>query len=196
MAAAAGLDPVAFRLKNLSDQRMIDVLKTAAARFGWKESVHPSGRGIGVACASDAGTYVATIAEIQVEKNGNIKVKRLLHAQDMGFVINPEGARLQMEGSLTMGMGYALTEEVTFKGGKILTNNFDTYDIPRFSWLPKLETILMDNRKTPPGGGGEPAIICVGAAIANALFDTTGARLYQMPMTAARVREAAAQVKK
>ncbi len=120
----------------------------------------------------------------------------MLHAQDMGFVINPEGARIQMEGALTMGMGYALTEEIDFKGGKVLTNNFDTYDIPRFSWLPDIETILMDNPETPPAGGGEPGIVCVGAAIANALFDATGARLYQMPMTAARVREAIGKTKK
>ena len=196
MAAEAGLDPVVFRLRNLADQRMITTLKTAASRFGWKESAHPSGRGVGVACAADAGACVATIAEIQVEQSGSIRVKRLVHAQDMGFVVNPEGATLQMEGALTMGMGYALTEEIDFKGGRILTDNFDTYDIPRFSWLPEIETILIDNPKTPSAGGGEPAIICVGAAIGNALFDAAGVRLYQMPMTAARVKEAIARIRK
>ncbi len=196
MAMGAGIDPVAFRLKNLTDQRLINTLKTAAARFGWKESIGPSGRGIGVACGKDADACVATIAEVQVEQGGKITVKRLLHAQDMGFVINPEGARLQMEGALTMGLGYALTEEIDFKGGQVLTNNFDTYDIPRFSWLPDIETILIENPETPPAGGGEPAITCVGAAIANALFDAIGARVYQMPITAARVKEAMARTKK
>ena len=196
MAAAAGVDPVSFRLRNLTDARMANVLKTAAARFGWKEIAGPTGRGVGVACAKDADTYVATAVEIHVGEDGRIRVERMVHAQDMGFAINPEGARLQMEGALTMGMGYALTEEIIFKGGRILTNNFDTYDIPRFSWLPGITTILVENRETPPGGGGEPAITCVGAAIANALFDATGARVYEMPITAARVREAVAALQK
>ena len=196
MAAEAGVDPVAFRLRNLDDPRMIKTLKTAAIRFGWKESVGPSGHGVGVACASDAGACVATMVKIVVEKDGRIRVKRMLHAQDMGFVINPEGARLQMEGALTMGLGYALTEEIDFKGGKILTDSFNSYDIPRFSWLPEIETILIDNPDTPPGGGGEPGIVCVGAAIGNALFDATGARIFQMPMTATRVKEAIEKAKK
>jgi CO/xanthine dehydrogenase Mo-binding subunit len=93
-----------------------------------------------------------------------------------------------------MGLGYALTEEVDFKGGQILNNNFDTYKIPRFSWLPKIETILVENTAVPPQGGGEPPITCVGAVIANAVFDATGIRLFQMPMTPARVKEALTKV--
>ena len=108
----------------------------------------------------------------------------------MGLVINPEGARLQMEGALTMGLGYALSEQVEFKGRQVLTQNFDTYEIPRFSTLPKIETVLVENRDLPPQGGGEPAITCVGASIANAIFDATGARLFTMAMTPERVQEA------
>ena len=89
-----------------------------------------------------------------------------------------------------MGLGYALTEEVDFNGGKILNTNFDTYEIPRFSWLPKIETILVENNDVPHQGGGEPAITCVGAVIANAVFDAAGVRLFQMPMTPVRVKEA------
>ena len=108
----------------------------------------------------------------------------------MGLVINPEGARQQIEGGLIMGLGYALTEEVDFKGGRILDANFDSYEIPRFSWLPKIETVLVENREYPPQGGGEPAIPSVGAVIASAIFDATGARLRVMPMTAERVKDA------
>jgi CO/xanthine dehydrogenase Mo-binding subunit len=117
-------------------------------------------------------------------------VKRVVCAQDMGLVVNPEGARQQMEGSITMGLGYALSEEVRFRGGEVLDRNFDTYEIPRFSWLPRIETILIDAPDQPSQGGGEPPIVCMGAVVANAVFDATGARLYQLPMTPARVKAA------
>ena len=188
MAAAAGMDPVEFRLKNLTDPRMIRVLKAAAERFGWTPAKAPSKRGYGVACGTDAGTYVATMIEAEVDaKKGKVQVKRVVCAQDMGLVVNPEGAKMQVEGCATMGLGYALTEEVHFKGGKVLETNFDTYELPRFSWLPKIETVLIDAKDSPSQGGGEPAIIVMGAVVANAVFDRTGARLFQLPMTPERV---------
>jgi nicotinate dehydrogenase subunit B len=191
MAAKTRVDPLAFRRKNLSDNRMVRTLKTAANLFGWKEGPSPSRRGQGLACGTDAGTYVATMAEVEVEReSGRVRVKRLTCAQDMGYVINPEGARLQMEGALTMGLGYALSEKVEFKGKQVLTKNFDTYEIPRFSGLPKIETVLVENPDLSPQGGGEPAITCVGAAIANAIFDATGARVFMMAMTPETVKEA------
>jgi isoquinoline 1-oxidoreductase len=194
MAATAGIDPVEFRLKNLSDPRMIRVLKAVADRFGWKPAKSPSKRGYGVACGIDAGTYVASIAEVAVDATtGNVQVKRVVCAQDMGVVINPEGATIQMEGCITMGLGYTLREEIRFKDGKILDTNFDTYDIPRFSWLPKMETVIVKADEIPPQGGGEPAIVVMGALIANAIYDATGARLLQLPMTPARVKAALQQ---
>ncbi|MEJ2537446.1 MAG: molybdopterin-dependent oxidoreductase, partial [Calditrichia bacterium] len=188
MAAKAGIDPLEFRLKNLTDQKMINVLKAAAEKFGWKPGKSPSGRGWGIACGTDAGTWVATIAEVAVDKQtGDVQVKRVVCAQDMGLAINPEGATIQMEGCITMGLGYALKEDIRFKGGQILDENFDTYQIPRFSWLPKIETVIIDNKNADPQGGGEPAIITMGAVIANAIFDAVGARVFQMPMTPERV---------
>ena len=89
-----------------------------------------------------------------------------------------------------MGLGYALSEEIHFNGGEIFDLNFDTYEIPRFSWLPKIETVLIDAKDSPPQGGGEPAIICMGAVVANAIYDATGARLFQLPMTPERIKEA------
>ncbi len=191
MAAAAGVDPVEFRVRNLSDLKMTRVLKAAADRFGWTPAKAPAKRGYGVACGIDAGTYVAAIAEVAVDaKEGNVQVKRVVCAQDMGMVINPEGAKIQMEGCITMGLGYCLTEEVHFKGGKVVDTNFDTYEIPRFSWVPKIETVILDAKDDPPQGGGEPAIIVMGAVIANAIYDATGARLLQLPMTPERVKAA------
>ncbi len=191
MASKAGIDPLEFRLKNLTDKKMRGVLVAAAEKFGWKPAKSPSGRGYGISCGIDAGTYVAHIAEVDVDKNkGSVQVKRVVCAQDMGLSINPDGAKMQMEGCITMGLGYALTEEVHFKGGQILDLNFDTYEIPRFSWLPKIETVLIDAKDSSPQGGGEPAIICMGGVIANAIFDACGARLFQLPMTPERVKEA------
>jgi CO/xanthine dehydrogenase Mo-binding subunit len=92
-----------------------------------------------------------------------------------------------------MGLGYALSEEVHFKAGEVLERNFDSYGIPRFSWLPKIESILIDERDRPASGCGEPPIVCMGAVIANAIFDAVGARLFQLPMTPERVKAALAQ---
>ena len=191
MAAKAGIDPLEFRLKNMKDDRMLGVLRAAADKFGWKPAVSPSGRGFGISCGVDSGTYVASIAEVAVDKNsGHVQVKRVVCAQDMGLVINPEGAKIQMEGCITMGLGYALTEEIHFKGGKIFDANYDSYAIPRFSWLPEIETVLIEAKNSPAQGGGEPAIINMGAVVANAIFDASGARLYQLPMTPDRIKAA------
>ncbi len=108
----------------------------------------------------------------------------------MGIVVNPDGALMQMEGCITMGLGYSLSEDLRFRGGEVLTRNFDTYELPRFSHLPEIECFLVKNDELSPQGGGEPAIVSVGAAIANAIYDATGARLFQFPMTPERVRAA------
>jgi isoquinoline 1-oxidoreductase len=191
MAAAAGIDPLEFRLRNTSDERVRACLKQAAAAFGWKPAVGPSGRGFGVAIGLDSGSYAALMAEVKVDRErGTVKVERVVCAQDMGTVVNPVGATMQVEGCITMGLGYVLTEELRFKGGRQLDDNFGTYDIPRFSWLPKIETVLVKNDALPPQGGGEPAIVPMGAVIANAVFDATGARLYRLPITPSRLKAA------
>jgi isoquinoline 1-oxidoreductase len=191
MAAAVGADPIEFRLRHLEDPRMIRVLKAAAKRFAWTPAATPSKRGFGVACGIDAGTYVAAIAEVAVDaRSGEVEVKRVLSAQEMGIVVNPQGATIQMEGCITMGLGYALSEEVHFRGGQILDTNFHRYEIPRFSRLPKIETVLVEANDIAPQGGGEPAIVVMGAVIANAIHDATGARLQRMPMTPERVKVA------
>ena len=153
LAAKAGLDPVAFRRQNLSDSRMVRVLESAAKRFGWTPKPAPSGRGVGVALGIDAGTYVATIAEVRVDKaTGRVRVARVVCAQDMGVVVNPEGARQQMEGCITMGLGYALTEGVRFKNGEVLDRNFDTYGLPTF--LERAGDRDRDSRLARPAGAG------------------------------------------
>ncbi len=197
MAAREGMDPLEFRMKNLSDERMKRVLRAAADKFGWTPAPLPSRRGTAIVCADYNGTYVATAAQISVDrKRGGLEVNRVVCAQDMGQCVNPQGATIQIEGCITMGLGYALTEEVHFKGNEIRDLNFDTYELPRFSWLPKIETVLVPNDSLPASGGGEPAIINMGAVVANALFDATGARVRRLPLTPKRVKAALAAMEK
>jgi isoquinoline 1-oxidoreductase len=108
----------------------------------------------------------------------------------MGQVVNPHGATVQTEGGVTMGLGYALYEEIEFEGGKLKQRNFNNYEITRFSTTPKIECVFIDKMNSKPQGGGEPAIICVGGAIANAVFDACGARVNQIPITPKRILEA------
>lgn len=195
MANAAGIDPFEFRMKNLKDEKMIACLKAVAEKFGYKPAKTPSGRGIGVAVGTDAGTWVAHMAEVKVDKGtGKVEVVRIACSQDMGLCVNPQGATIQMEGCLTMALGYTFSEELHFEGGNITDRGFDSYSIPRFSWLPKLDTVILDRKDKPPRGGGEPAIVAVGAVIANAIHDATGARLFGFPMTPERVLEALKKV--
>jgi CO/xanthine dehydrogenase Mo-binding subunit len=188
LAQAAGMDPLSFRMNNLTDERMIRVLNTAAEKFGKSFKISPSGLGYGISCTNYLNSYVATIAQVSVNKStGTVKVEHVVCAQDMGEVINPQGARLQIEGGITMGLSAALYEEIEFSGGKILTRNFDSYRITRFSDAPSIDAVLVDNPDIPPQGCGEPAITTVGAALANAIFDAIGARVYTLPMTPERI---------
>jgi nicotinate dehydrogenase subunit B len=178
-------------MKNLKDPRMRRALAAAARAFGWTAAAAPSGRGFGIACSVDAGTHVATMAEVKVDPaTGRVHVLRIVCAQDMGIVVNPEGAKMQIEGGITMGLGYALAEELRFRGGEILDRNFDSYEIPRFSGVARVEAVLVQNDDLAPQGGGEPSITTAGAVIANAVFDATGARVLRLPLTPERVRSA------
>ena len=190
MAAQGGFDPLEFRLNNLTDARMRRVLETAAKRFGWKAAKAPSRRGVGLACGTYSNACNATMAEVAVGKDGRVEVKRVLIALDVGVQLNPDGLRQQAEGAVMMGMGYALSEEVRFQGGKVLNQNFDDYRIPRFSWLPEIEVVLVDNPQMAALGAGEPPIIAMGAALANAVYDATGKRMVELPMTQERVKGA------
>ena len=176
MAARAKVDPLQFRLDNTSDKRMHSVLQAGAERFGWSKTAGAGGHGHGVACGIDAGTYVALFAEVAVDKGtGSVTVKRIVCAQDMGQVINPDGAKMQMEGCVTMGLGYALSETLRFKGGDVLVHNFDDYELPRFSGLPAIEVLLVQNDALEPQGGGEVHIaLGAGTAAAGPLITASG----------------------
>jgi CO/xanthine dehydrogenase Mo-binding subunit len=191
LAEKAGIDPLEFRLNNLTNPRVRRVLEAAAREFGWKTGHAPTGRGAGVACGMYSNVCNATLAEVAVDRGtGGVEVKRVVMALDVGQVVNPDGMRQQAESCVMMGLGYSLTEELRFRNGEVLSPNFDSYAIPRFSWLPKIEIVLVDNPQMPSLGGGEPPIVAMGAALANAIFDAVGARLLQLPMTPERVKAA------
>lgn len=189
MAHAIGMDPLAFRLKNMTNQRAINSLKVAAEKFGWSETRPPKGTGRGIAVGFDAGTYVTVIIEVKVDSaTGKVKVTRAVVGQDMGQVVNPRGTIIQAEGCVNMGLGYALMEDVRFKWGEVLSQNFGDYKIPLFSDIPdRIDTVWVDAMNEKPQGGGEPAIICVGAAVANAVFEACGARVFRMPLSPERI---------
>jgi isoquinoline 1-oxidoreductase len=193
-AAKAGIDPLDFRLRNVKDEKFHAVLKAGADAFGYTPAKKaPSGRGYGIACGFDVGVPVVLFAEVKVdEQTGAVQVKRVVCAQNLGLVINPEGVKLQTEGCITMGLGYALTEEVHVRDGDVLDLSFGSYELPRFSWVPEIETVLIKADNDPSRGAGEPAIICMGGVIANAVFDATGARVRQIPLTPERIKQALA----
>jgi CO/xanthine dehydrogenase Mo-binding subunit len=178
LATAAGIDPLEFRLKNLDDERMIVVLKTAAERFGWRQN---GSTGIGIACGTEKGSYVATCAEVTID-SGEIRIVRLVEVFECGAVQNPRNLRAQVEGSVIQGIGGALYEGVRFANGRLENNLFSRYRVPRFGDVPPIETVLLDRDDLPSAGGGETPIISVAPAIANAVFAATGKRLRQLPL--------------
>jgi nicotinate dehydrogenase subunit B len=192
MANKIGMDPLEFRMKNINDKRAMNSLKLAADKFGWTATKPPKGTGRGIAVGTDAGTLVTVIVEVSVDSSiGAVKVNRAVVGQDMGQVVNPEGTIIQAEGCVNMGLGYTLTEDVEFDWGEVKSANFGDYQLPLFSTIPEIiETELADAMDQPPQGGGEPAIICMGAAVGNAIFEACGARVFRMPFTKERVLEA------
>lgn len=182
LAHELGMDPLEFRLCNLSHPRMRAVLTAAADAFGWGKTP-PAQHGYGIAGGADKDSYIATCAEVFVEpESGEVKVVRLVAAYDCGAIINPDNVRNQVEGALVQGLGGALFESIGFTNGRIDNPNFADYRVPRFGDAPQIETILLDRRDIPPAGAGETPILAVAPAIGNAIFQATGVRLRSLPL--------------
>ncbi len=176
MAAALGMDPLAFRLKNTTDARLRAVFEAAAGRFGWGRS-----GGAGLAGGFEKGAYVATCAEVEVH-GPDIKVLRVVTAYDCGAVINPNHLKNQVEGGTMMAIGGALFESIEAEDGRILNPRFSQYRVPRFGDAPSIETVLVNRKDLPSFGVGETPICAVAPAIANAVFRSTGRRLRSLPL--------------
>ena len=179
IAADLKVDPVEFRLNNLTgNKRAIECLQAAAAKAGWQKRPSPApavsgniAKGRGVAITQRAKTYVATVAEVEVNKtSGQVAVKRIVCSHDCGLMINPDGVKNQVEGNVIQGVSRALFEEVTFdSSGAVTSLDWATYPILRFPDLPELEVVLINRPEVAPLGAGEGATIPPAAAIANHL---------------------------
>jgi isoquinoline 1-oxidoreductase len=183
LAHAVGMDPLEFRLKNLKDTRLRAVLEAAAKKFGWGKAKPEAGRGFGLACGTEKGSFVATCAEIAYDKEKKrVRVVRAVTAFECGAILNPDHLKNQVEGCVVMGLGGALFEQIDFADGKILTASFADYPLPRFRDTPALETVLVNRPDLTSEGAGETPIIGIAPAVGNAIFAATGVRLRAMPM--------------
>jgi CO/xanthine dehydrogenase Mo-binding subunit len=205
IAAAAKADPVAFRLKHLRDERLRHVVRQAASAAQWETRPSPrtgtsrtgTARGRGISCVLYEGDngYVAIVAEVAVDQTtGVITVQRLVGAQDCGPISNPDGVKNQFEGGALHGMSRTLFEEVTWNTRR--SRRPTGAAIGPFAVgtrTPAVETVLISQPAAEANGAGETAITAVAAAIGNAVFDATGARLREIPFTPERVKAALAQ---
>jgi isoquinoline 1-oxidoreductase len=177
------MDPLEFRLKNAKDERLRGVLESAAKQFGWGKSKPAAGHGFGIAGGFEKNGYVATCAEVAVDgATGEVRVVRAVTAFDCGAVVNPDGLRNQIEGSVIMGLGGALFESLEFADGRLLNPRFSAYRVPRFSDTPALETVLVDRKDLPSAGAGETPIVGIAPAVGSAIFAATGVRLRSLPL--------------
>jgi isoquinoline 1-oxidoreductase len=186
LAASLKMDPLEFRLKNLKDDRLRAALEAAAKAFGWGKSKPAAGndlRGFGIAGGFEKGGYVANCVEVAVDRaTGKTRIVRVVTAFECGAIVNPDGLKNQVEGSIIQGVGGALFEAIDFADGKILNPRFSRYRVPRFSDAPKLETVLLDRKDLQSAGAGECPIVALAPAVNAAIFDATGVRLRSLPM--------------
>ncbi|HEY6820763.1 MAG TPA: molybdopterin cofactor-binding domain-containing protein [Burkholderiales bacterium] len=186
LAAALGEDPVAFRLKYLSNPRHAAVVRAVAEKSGWQPRTGPgkTGKGRGIAFAERNGTSVATVAEVEVDRqSGRIWARRVFVAHDCGLVINPQGLRYTIEGNVLHGLSRALYEQVRFDRDSVTSVDWASYPIVEMQDAPEtIDVTLINRSEIAPSGAGEPSIRVMPAAIANAFFDATGVRLRRAPL--------------
>jgi nicotinate dehydrogenase subunit B len=192
LAYAAEMDPLAFRLRHLEDSRGRDALEAAARAAGWGNALPPGeGHGLSFACYENDQAYVAMVAHVAVDEvTGALRVRRIVVAHDCGLIVNPDGVRNQVEGNVIQALSRALKEEVRFDAGGQTTVDWEAYPLLTFSEAPEVEIVLLNRSDKPALGAGEPATVTVAAAVANAVYAATHARLRQVPFTLDRVRAA------
>jgi len=199
IAADQHIDPVKFRMRYLtSDKRISDILTATTKQAGWTDHVALSSpstgniaTGKGVAVANRANTMTAAVVEIEVDKStGDVTVKKITLGHDCGLIVNPDGLKNQIEGNILQAVSRALLEEVLFDSTGQKNLDWDSYPVIRFNMVPEVDIVLINRPEMQPLGGGEPSIVPVTAAIANAIYDATGARMRQVPFTPQRVLSA------
>jgi isoquinoline 1-oxidoreductase len=185
LALAANADPLEFRLAHLESGRLRDVLEAVAKRFNWRERVKDKKKnfGVGVACGTEKGSYVAACVEVEIDaEKKKIVPRHVCQVFECGAIINPANLRAQSEGAIMMGLGAVLREEMIFENGKMLNASFGEYQVPRFKDMPTFDLYDLNRTDLPSAGAGETPIIAVAPAIGNAVFQITGTRLRALPM--------------
>jgi isoquinoline 1-oxidoreductase len=180
LAHRLGNDPVAFRIANLADERLVNVVGVAAESFGWTTGHASAGQGI--ACGLEKEGRVATAAQVGIGRDGRLQVVRIVTCYECGAVVNPDTVVGQIEGATVLALGGALFEAVHFIAGAITNGSFSAYRVPRISDVPPIEVVLLNRPDLPSAGAGETPMIAVAPAIANAMFDLTGRRLRSLPL--------------
>ena len=169
------------------------MLEAAAKAFGWGQTKPAAGHGVGIACGFEKGSYIATCAEVAIERSpakaveketpgSKVKILRVVEAFECGAVVNPLHLQNQIEGAITMAIGGALFEAIQFENGKILNARLSRYRVPRFSDAPAIEVVLVDRKDLPSAGAGETPIVGLAPAVGNAIFNATGVRLRSLPL--------------
>jgi isoquinoline 1-oxidoreductase beta subunit len=188
LAAAAGKDPLAYRLSLLETQpRIANVLKLAAEKAGWGKPL-AAGRARGIAIMEGYDTYMAQVAEISLE-GGDVKVHRVTVAADLGRMVNPDTVEAQIQSSIVFGMGAAIMQEITLDKGRVQQTNFNSFPIVRMNQSPQIDIMLVESSEKP-GGIGEPATALIAPAIANAVATLTGKRVRKLPITGDAIKQA------
>ncbi len=183
LARAAQIDPLEFRLKNISEPRLRAVFEAGAKSFGWPRKKTQEGQGFGLGGGTEKGGYVATFVEVAVDRaSGAVRVVRVATAYECGAIVNPDGLRNQVMGAIIQGMGGALFEAIEFENGRITNPHFASYRVPRFRDVPEIEAVLIDRKDIPSAGAGETPMLGIAPAIGNAVFDATGVRLNGLPL--------------
>lgn len=184
LAAAAGKDPLTFRLANLENERLRAVLETAAERFRYRERAGGKDPkvGIGLACGTEKGSFVAVCVQVAIGPNRGITLEEACEVFECGAVLNPANLRSQIEGQIMMALGPALREEIQFENGVVSNAAFRKYPVPRLADVPRLDIHVLDRKDLPSAGGGETPLIALAPAIASAVFDATGVRIREMPI--------------
>ena len=204
LAAEAGVDPVTFRLRYVGDERLRDVIEVAAKSAGWELRNSPkpaskgdiaTGRGFAAMQYEGIDGYAGVVCEVEVnKKTGKVRVTRVVVSHDVGIIINPQGLKAQIEGNVVHGVSRALKEEVVLDGKTSKSRDWESYQVLRFTELPAIKIALINRPKEAPTGSGENAMTAIPPAVANAIFDATGARIRRLPLSPARVKAALAEL--
>ena len=202
LAAEVGADPVTYRLRYVGDERLRHVIEVAAKAAGWQLRKSPkpastgdivTGRGFAAMQYEGIDGYAGVVCEVEVnKKSGKVRVTRVVVSHDVGIIINPNGLKAQIEGNVVHGVSRALKEEVVLDGKTSKSRDWESYQVLRFTELPEIKISLISRPNEAPTGSGENAMTAIPPAVANAVFDATGARIRRLPLTPARVKAAIA----